>query len=91
MLLPGDLTADGVVVGDWMDCVALLGNWLDDTVLECDWLDGAVVADDWLELRVHKDVDTLSLLEEVWLDAVVQVISRRPLEDVLLSNAAAAV
>lgn len=91
MLLPGDLMADGVVVGDWMDCVTLLGNLLDDTVLECDWLDGTVIADDWSELRVHNDVDTLSLLEGVWLDAAVQVISGCPLDDVLLSNAEAAV
>lgn len=69
----------------------LLDNWLDDTVLEGDWLDGTVIAGDWSELRVHEDVDVLSVLEDVWLDAAVQLSSGRPLEDVLVSNAAAAV
>lgn len=69
----------------------LLGDWLDDTVLDGVWLDCAVVADDWSELRVHEEVGVLSVLEDVRLDAAVRLTSECPVEDVLVSNAAAAV
>lgn len=67
--------------GDWLVCVMLPGNWLADGVVD------DVCSDDWSERFVHEEVGDLAVLEDIRLDAVVQLTGLS--EDVLVFKAAA--